>query len=76
MEVFNVELFAIEKAFKITWENKQLNINKVWIFLNSQATIKRLKNSSLKIKFFVRFPFFSHSPIFSDQIFSSKNIFH
>ena len=48
MEVFNAELFAIEKAFKIAWENKQLNIDKVWIFLNSQATIKRLKNSSLK----------------------------
>ena len=49
MEVFNAELFTIEKAFKITWENKQLNINKVWIFLNSQAAIKKLKNSSLKV---------------------------
>ena len=48
MEVFNAELFAIKKAFKITWENKQLNIDKVWIFLNSQAAIKRLKNPSLK----------------------------
>ena len=48
MEVFDAELFAIEKAFKIAWENKQLNIDKVWIFSNSQATIKRLKNSSLK----------------------------
>ena len=48
MEVFNTELFAIEKAFKIAWENKQLNTDKVWIFLNSQATIKRLKNTSLK----------------------------
>ena len=42
MEVFDAELFAIKKAFKIAWENKQLNIDKVWIFLNSQATIKRL----------------------------------
>ena len=48
MEVFNVELFAIEKAFKIAWENKKLNIDKVWIFLDSQAAIKRLKGSSLK----------------------------
>jgi len=48
MKVFNAELFAIEKDFKIAWENKQLNTDKVWIFLNSQATIKRLKNSSLK----------------------------
>ena len=48
MEVFNTELFAIEKVFKITWENRQLNIDKVWIFSNSQAVIKRLVNSSLK----------------------------
>ena len=48
MEVFNAELFAIEKAFKIAWENKQLNTGKVWIFSDSQAAIKRLKNSSLK----------------------------
>ena len=43
MKVFNAELFAIEKAFKIAWENKQLNTDKVWIFLNNQAAIKRLK---------------------------------
>ena len=48
MEVFNAELFAIEKAFKIAWENKKLNTDKVWIFSDSQAAIKRLKNSSLK----------------------------
>ena len=48
MKVFDAKLFAIEKAFKIAWENKQLNTNKVWIFLNNQATIKRLKNISLK----------------------------
>ncbi len=48
MEVFDAELFAIEKAFKIAWENKQLNTDKVWIFSDSQAAIKRLKNSSLK----------------------------
>src|SRR5438874_13043058 len=49
MKVFNAELFIIKKAFKIAWENKQLNIDKVWIFLNSQAAIKKLKNSSLKV---------------------------
>ena len=48
MEVFDAELFAIEKAFKIAWENKQLNTDKVWIFSDSQAAIKRLKNPSLK----------------------------
>ena len=49
MKVFNTELFAIEKAFKIAWENKQLNTDKVWIFSNNQAVIKRLINSNLKI---------------------------
>src|SRR5436853_6133014 len=48
MKVFDAELFAIEKAFKIAWENKQLNTDKVWIFSDSQAAINRLMNSSLK----------------------------
>ena len=48
MKVFDAELFAIEKAFKIAWENRQLNTDKVWIFSDSQAAIKRLMNSSLK----------------------------
>src|SRR5436190_9720976 len=48
MKVFNTELFAIEKAFKIAWKNRQLNINKVWIFSDNQVAIKRLMNLSLK----------------------------
>src|SRR5438034_10861673 len=48
MEVFDAELFAIEKAFEISFNNRQLNTEKVWIFSDSQAAIKRLKNSSLK----------------------------
>src|SRR5437667_3168483 len=48
MEVFDAELFAIEKAFEIAFNNRQLNTEKVWIFSDSQAAIKRLKNSSLK----------------------------
>ena len=48
MEVFDAELFAIEKIFKVAWKNKQLNTEKVWIFSDNQAAIKRLKNSSLK----------------------------
>src|SRR5436190_7714735 len=48
MKDFDAELFTIEKAFKITWENKQLNTDKVWIFSNNQAAIKKLMNSSLK----------------------------
>ncbi len=49
VEVFNAELFAIKQAFKIAWQNRQLNIDKVWIFSNSQAAIKRLKKSKLKV---------------------------
>ena len=48
MEVFDTELFAIEKAFEIAWKNKQLNTEKIWIFSDSQATIKRLKNANLQ----------------------------
>ena len=32
MKVFDAELFAIEKAFEIAFNNKQLNTEKVWIF--------------------------------------------
>ena len=49
MKVFDVELFVIEKTFKIAWENRQLNINKVWIFSNNQTIIKKLMNSNLKV---------------------------
>ena len=48
MKVFDAELFAIEKVFEIAFNNRQLNTEKVWIFSDSQAAIKRLKNSSLK----------------------------
>ena len=48
MKVFDAELFAIEKAFEIAWNNKQINTEKIWIFSDSQAAIKKLKNSSLK----------------------------
>src|SRR6266516_6350309 len=37
MEVFDAELFAIEKAFEIAWKKKQLNTEKIWIFSDSQA---------------------------------------
>ena len=48
VEVFNAELYAIEKAFKIVWEKKQLNTKKIWIFSDSQAAVKKLRNSNLK----------------------------
>src|SRR5690348_5564865 len=56
MEVFDAELFALEKAFKIAWEKKQEFIKKVWIFSDSQAAIKRLQNSSLKAdQYYIQF---------------------
>ena len=56
IKVFNAELFAIEKAFKIAWKNRQLNIDKIWIFSNNQAAIIRLINSSLKTdQYYVQF---------------------
>src|SRR5204862_8172593 len=48
MKVFDAELFAIEKAFEIAFNNRQLNTEKIWIFSDNQEAIKRLKNSSLK----------------------------
>ena len=48
MKVFDAELFAIEKAFEIAFNNRQLNTEKVWIFSDNQIAIKKLKNSSLK----------------------------
>jgi ribonuclease HI len=48
IEVFDAELFAIEKAFKIAWEEKQPNTENIWIFSDSQAAIKRLQNQNLK----------------------------
>jgi ribonuclease HI len=48
MEVFDAELFALEKAFKTAWEKKQEYTKKIWIFSDSQAAIKRLQNTSLK----------------------------
>ena len=48
LEVFDAELFALEKAFKIAWDKKQKSTKKIWVFSDSQAAIKRLKNQSLK----------------------------
>src|SRR5438034_3732965 len=48
MKVFDAELFAIEKVFEIAFNNRKLKTEKVWFFSDSQAAIKRLRNSSLK----------------------------
>jgi len=39
IEVFNAELFAIEKAFKIAFERITKFTKNIWIFSNSQAAI-------------------------------------
>ena len=48
IEVFNAELFAIEKAFKIAFEKITKFTKNIWIFSNSQAAIQRLQNCNLK----------------------------
>jgi ribonuclease HI len=48
IEVFDAELFAIEKAFKIAFEKITKFTKNIWIFSDSQAAIERLQNSSLK----------------------------
>src|SRR5204862_3472789 len=41
IKVFDAELFAIEKAFEIAFNNRQLNTEKAWIFSDNQIVIKR-----------------------------------
>ena len=48
IEVFNAELFAIEKAFKIAFEKITRFTKNIWIFSDSQAAIQRLQNCNLK----------------------------
>ena len=48
IKVFNAELFAIEKAFKIAFEKIIKFTKNIWIFSNSQAAIQRLQNCNLK----------------------------
>ena len=39
IKVFNAELFAIEKAFKIAFEKITKFTKNIWIFSNNQAAI-------------------------------------
>ena len=48
IEVFDAELFAIEKAFKTAFEKITKFTKNIWIFSNSQAAIQRLQNCNLK----------------------------
>ena len=47
MEVFDAELFAIEKAFKLTLKQISSFTRNIWIFSDSQAAIQRIQKSSL-----------------------------
>jgi ribonuclease HI len=48
MEVFDAELFALEKAFKLAFNQIFFFTEDIWIFSDSQAAIQRLQNPSLK----------------------------
>ena len=48
IEVFDTELFAIEKAFKIAFKRINKFTKNIWIFSDSQAAIQRLQNCNLK----------------------------
>jgi len=39
MKVFDAELFALEKAFKIAFNQVSLFTKNIWIFSDSQAAI-------------------------------------
>jgi len=48
MEVFDAELFAMEKAFKLAFNQMSFYIKDIWIFSDSQAAIERVQKSSLE----------------------------
>jgi hypothetical protein len=48
MEVFDAELYAMEKAFKIAFSQMSFFIKDIWIFSDSQAAIQRVQKSSLE----------------------------
>ena len=47
MEVFDAELFAIEKAFELAFNQISFLTKDIWIFSDSQAAIQRLQKSNL-----------------------------
>jgi ribonuclease HI len=47
MEVFDAELFAMEKAFKQAFNQMSFLTKNIWIFSDSQAAIKRLQKSGI-----------------------------
>ena len=47
-EMFDAELFALKKAFKLAFNKIFFFTKDIWIFSDSQAAIQRLQKSSLK----------------------------
>ena len=47
MKVFDAELFAIEKAFKLALNQISLFTKDIWIFSDNQVAIQRIQKSSL-----------------------------
>ena len=47
MKIFDAELFAIEKAFKLALHQMFFYIKDIWVFSDSQATIQRIQKSDV-----------------------------
>ena len=48
MKVFDAELFAMKKAFKLAYSQLFFFVRDIWIFSDSQTAIQRVQKSSLK----------------------------
>src|SRR6266498_6171616 len=47
-EIFNAEFFAIKKVIDFAYEKTDIWIREIWIFSDSQAALKRLKNREVR----------------------------
>ena len=47
MKVFDAELFAIEKAFKLALDQISFYTKDIWVFSDSQAAIQRIQKSDV-----------------------------
>ena len=47
MKVFDAELFAIEKAFKLALDQISSYTKDIWVFSDSQAAIQRIQKSGV-----------------------------
>ena len=47
MKVFDAELFAIEKAFKLALDQMSFYTKDIWVFSDSQAAIQRIQKSDI-----------------------------